>query len=270
MQKYLLPFISIIALISSTNVKAQDCKQLIKNINDRIEYYSAYIDNEFTKTENQPYLETYIMYPVLNRYYRHSKYMDTMYLRKYPDFAQVIFGFRGVYFANNKYKYFKPQEVISKTNNNDYGNEYFINSVCMLCSQYKLPDSVLYKMISVVDTSNQYAFLHKALQLDNAWYNKCIAKKYYDSIRIPLVDSLMKMVIPYPNPPNANIDVQLEAALMASILDAKQNISDEVYEALYQTFFNTKPIDVKQYAHSIIVLYWLLNDYKKKIFNTIF
>jgi len=249
-------------------VRGQSCADIEKKVNLRIKKYSRHVDSIFQYDEHPAYIETFILYPVLKRYYQHSKYRDTAYIRKFPDFGNVVWCFRGTCFGNNKGGSLKKEVVKENLEKGDLANSYLRETACMLCNQYKLPDTVFHKLISYTDTSNPYAFLHKALQLNNLWYNKCVEKSFYDSTRYMLIDTLSKIVLADTLTGKVSVDVQIEATLMLSVLDDQLNLSDEVYSDLLVRVLENEKADYKDnqiQAHSQAVVFWMLLEYQKKL-----
>lgn len=266
----ILILMAVLAGSGVGNVHAQSCADLEKKIDVRIKNYSKYVDSVFQYDEHPAYIETFILYPVLKRYYQHTKYRDTAYIRKFPDFGNVTWCFRGTCFGNNRGGSLKKEVVKEKVEKGDLSNSYLRETACMLCNQYKLPDTAFHKLIGYTDTSNSYAFLHKALQLNNLWYNKCVGKPFYDSTRYALMDTLSKIAVADTLTGKISFDVQLEAALMLSVLDEQLNLSDEVYNDLLMRMSEKENEKVtyeqqQTYAHSQTVVFWLLLEYQKKL-----
>lgn len=258
-------FVLLLHLIFFAN--AQDCKDLLSKINSSIAKAQLNIDGMLVTSEQPKYIETFILYPVLNRHYFKSKNRDTLFIRKFPDFSRVVWCFKNTCFANNKYTSLSRDKTIDNIESNNIKNSYDRENICMLCNKYKLDSLQLQKIIEYPDT-NDYALLHKALQLVNLKANNCVSTQFFDKYKIILLDSICGKYIF--NQTIIRNDLYIEALLMISILDERINLSDEYYEYMINTQTNDGgwKFDENQETsngHTTIIAYWTLLDIRKKI-----
>lgn len=258
-------------IFSFLSVNAQDCVDLLSKINSSIEKAQLNIDKMLVSSEQPKYIETFILYPVLNRHYLKSKNRDTLFIRRFPDFSRVVWCYKNTCFDNNKYTALTREKVVESIESNEIKNSYERENICMLCNKFKLDSVQLQKIIEFPDT-NDYALLHKALQLVNLKANNCISAQFYNKYSSVLLDTIYKKFVLNERPKNN--DLYIESLLMMSLLDENINLSDKYYEFI----LNTQTIDGgwrfdenqdNSNGHTTITTYWALLDFRKKILKMI-
>lgn len=279
-RKYILLHILSIAVIV---VNAQECAKFKEDIDKSVYLIQHQLDS-IIKSSGQPdYIESYIIYPVIKRYYSKSKNKDTIYVKKFGDFARTVWCFKGTCFNNNKTFYLNKSEVSEKIKSNDIGNSYLRETICMLCDIYHLDTVSAKKILEYTDTTdtemntnaNNYSLLHKSLQLVNLKQNKCINQQIYDRYRYSLIDTIYKRFVnPFlvltteNNFTKSDYNLFTEAILMIGVLDEQINISDEIYQYMINNILYRNPSDNFMDGHATIVTLWTLLDVQKKIKNT--
>lgn len=269
-----------------TFASAQSCDSMFNRINVAILKAEQYIDNVLYNNfdKKAKYIEAYIVYPVIKRsYYKNLKTTDTAIVKKIDDFNKVIWCFNGNCFNNNT-AFLNKSELLDKINSNDLNSNTLRESVCMLCNKYNLDTLAIIKILDYSDTtafysnenSNNYALLHKALQVYNLHYLKCIPNNLYDRYKSSLIDTIYNsFILKY----DTNIhfdekgyDLFTEAILMLSLLDEKVNLSDHYYEKLLMNQLKNgawplveKSNNVNQ--HTTILSYWSLLVLRNKLNN---
>ena len=182
---------------------------------------------------------------------------------------------------NNKNYYLQKNEIISKIKSNEIADNYFRETVCALCNQYKLDSNQLKTILDFNDTTyfNKFSLLHKVLQLKNLNYNKCISKEIYTRYKTQLLDTICKLYINTKNVTfavqnnNNNIsdfDAFVEAVLMISLLDDQPNISDELIAIVLNSQnqvgnWQIEEQNVKSNEHTTLVAFWLLLNEQQKL-----
>ena len=216
----------------------------------------------------------------MTRKYSNKNFKDSSVINKFDDLKRMIWCFDGLCLNNNKNYYLQKNEIILKIKSNEIADNYFRETVCALCNQYKLDSNQLKTILDFNDTTyfNKFSLLHKVLQLKNLNYNKCISNQIYSRYKTQLIDTISKLYINTENIKNAvqnnstnivDFDVFSEAVLMISLLDDLPNVSDE----LYAIILNTQNIDgtwqidkqnVKSNEHTTLVALWLMFNERQK------
>ena len=264
-------------------ISAQTCAERTMEIDIAAKKSLAFYDQFFKSNEKIGYLETFILYPVLQRKYVNKKFRDTSLINKFEDLKRMIWCFDGLCLSNNKNYYLQKNEIISKIKSNEIADNYFRETVCALCNQYKLDSNQLKIILDFNDTTyyNKFSLLHKVLQLKNLNYNKCISKEIYTKYKTQLIDTICKLYINTKNVNDAvqnkstnivDFDIFSEAVLMISLLDDQPNISDELYTIILNTqnaagVWQIAEQNVKSNEHTTLVALWLLLDERQKLKN---
>lgn len=260
---------------------AQTCSDRYLQTDAGIQKAVTYFD-QFIKTKTAPaYIESFISYPVLTRKYINKKFKDSVVVNRIEDLQKVVWCFDGLCLNNNKNFYLSKNEVTSKLKQHDIADNYFRESVCALCTQYKPDSNQIKSILDYNDTTyfNPYSMLHKVLQLKNLDYNKCISKELFARYKTQLTDTISKLYIQTENVLSSmystnlsitNLDVFTEAVLMISLLDDQQNISDNLYDIVLNTqtangTWQVSANNVKLNEHATLVSLWLLLDYREKL-----
>lgn len=262
-------------------ISAQTCAEHSIKLNFATKKTLTYYEQFLKSNEKIGYLETFILYPVLQRKYINKKYKDSTLVNKFEDLKRMIWCFDGLCLNNNKNYYLQKNEIISKIKSNEIADNYFRETVCALCNQYKLDSNQLKTILDFNDTTyfNKFSLLHKVLQLKNLNYNKCISKEIYTRYKTQLLDTICKLYINTNNVTfavqnnNNNIsdfDAFVEAVLMISLLDDQPNISDELIAIVLNSQnqvgnWQIEEQNVKSNEHTTLVAFWLLLNEQKKL-----
>lgn len=262
-------------------ISAQTCAEHNIKLNFATKKTLTYYEQFLKSNEKIGYLETFILYPVLQRKYINKKYKDSTLVNKFEDLKRMIWCFDGLCLNNNKNYYLQKNEIISKIKSNEIADNYFRETVCALCSQYKLDSNQLKTILDFNDTTyfNKFSLLHKVLQLKNLNYNKCISKEIYTRYKTQLLDTICKLYINTNNVTfavqnnNNNIsdfDAFVEAVLMISLLDDQPNISDELIAIVLNSQnqvgnWQIEEQNVKSNEHTTLVAFWLLLNEQQKL-----
>lgn len=274
-------FTLFIFIIIADFANAQTCNERYDAVNSATKKSLAYYDG-LVKSKVQPnYIESFILYPVLKRKYINKNAKDTAIINRYEDLKRVVWCFDGLCLNNNKQFHLSKNEVISKIKSNEIADNYFRETVCALCTQYKLDSNQIKSILDFNDTTyfNKFSLLHKVLQLKNLNYNKCISNEIFSRYKTQLIDTIFKIYINTEELKTAlqnntvslvDFDGFAEAVLMIALLDEQQNISDDLYDIVLknQTQNGTWQIqnqDVKISEHATLVSLWLLMDYLQKL-----
>ncbi len=262
-------------------ISAQTCAEHNIKLNFATKKTLTYFEQFLKSNEKIGYLETFILYPVLQRKYINKKYKDSTLVNKFEDLKRMIWCFDGLCLNNNKNYYLQKNEIISKIKSNEIADNYFRETVCALCNQYKLDSNQLKTILDFNDTTyfNKFSLLHKVLQLKNLNYNKCISKEIYTRYKTQLLDTICKLYINTKNVTfavqnnNNNIsdfDAFVEAVLMISLLDDQPNISDELIAIVLNSQnqvgnWQIEEQNVKSNEHTTLVAFWLLLNEQQKL-----
>ena len=262
-------------------ISAQTCAEHNIKLNFATKKTLTYYEQFLKSNEKIGYLETFILYPVLQRKYINKKYKDSTLVNKFEDLKRMIWCFDGLCLNNNKNYYLQKNEIISKIKSNEIADNYFRETVCALCNQYKLDSNQLKTILDFNDTTyfNKFSLLHKVLQLKNLNYNKCISKEIYTRYKTQLLDTICKLYINTNNVTfavqniNNNIsdfDAFVEAVLMISLLDDQPNISDELIAIVLNSQnqvgnWQIEEQNVKSNEHTTLVAFWLLLNEQQKL-----
>ncbi|MBK6276312.1 MAG: hypothetical protein IPF58_17215 [Saprospirales bacterium] len=148
-------------------ISAQTCAEHNIKLNFATKKTLTYYEQFLKSNEKIGYLETFILYPVLQRKYINKKYKDSTLVNKFEDLKRMIWCFDGLCLNNNKNYYLQKNEIISKIKSNEIADNYFRETVCALCNQYKLDSNQLKTILDFNDTTyfNKFSLLHKVLQL---------------------------------------------------------------------------------------------------------
>lgn len=262
-------------------ISAQTCAEHNIKLNFATKKTLTYYEQFLKSNEKIGYLETFILYPVLQRKYINKKYKDSTLVNKFEDLKRMIWCFDGLCLNNNKNYYLQKNEIIYKIKSNEIADNYFRETVCALCNQYKLDSNQLKTILDFNDTTyfNKFSLLHKVLQLKNLNYNKCISNEIYTRYKTQLLDTICKLYINTNNVTfavqniNNNIadfDAFVEAVLMVSLLDDQPNISDELIAIVLNSQnqvgnWQIEEQNVKSNEHTTLVAFWLLLNEQKKL-----
>ncbi len=268
---------------------SQNCEVMLANVNNAIQHAQHNLDSTLKASGQPEYIESYIVYPVISRYYNKTKNKDTALIRRFPDFERSVWCYKGTCFNNNRSFYLNKKEILDKIKNNDLRDGYQRETICMLCDKYLLDTIAVIKLLDYEDTLNVsensnaicYTLLHKVLQLSALKTNKCIDKNLFERYQFRLTNKIYsKFVDTYlfskerDTLPSNNYDLFAESVLMISILDDKINISDNLYDDIIKNQhsdggWSINTTDLNSSGHTTVVCLWALLDYQKKLTNVI-
>ena len=115
---------------------SQDCGLILSDVNNAIKYAQHNLDSTLNSSEQPGYIEAYLIYPVISRYYNKTKNKDTAFIRKFQDFERTVWCFKGTCFNNSRSFYLGKKEILDKIKNNDLKDSYQRETICMLCDKY--------------------------------------------------------------------------------------------------------------------------------------